>query len=334
MITLQMMPAAALWTLVIIRLVGLRFGWKLGILPGMAAVATGATLNIDQVYLYVDSLLGERNLLNLIVHLLMGAGMTELCRLLLKATGRTDDDGGRHVKALIGMGIVLAVIQTTLLLVSNTPGSATNFTDTFASIPTIAPYQASFFAWIGVVLGYTGVECLRRDKSGESREFGVGLSILSAGCLAGVGAVSVKMLLIGLEFAGVQASFGLYLGYRILMALTMFGFAVGFAVPSYARLKTAAADRRRRAEDLDALRPIVRRLMKTCEGTRALEAANVSLNARTSKTQLYRWFIFIGDIRVLEPGLLSSEETRIIDEIGTRIEDKGTPARRAAILGG
>nr|WP_231703835.1 hypothetical protein [Arthrobacter sp. zg-Y179] len=329
-----MMPAAALWTLVIIRLVGLRFGWKLGILPGMAAVATGATLNIDQVYLFVDSLLGERNLLNLIVHLFMGAGMTELSRLLLKATGRTDDDGGRHVKVLIGIGLVLAFIQTTLLLVSDTPGSATNFTDTFASIPTIAPYQASFFAWIGLVLGYTGIKCLRRDKSGESREFGIGLGILSAGCLAGVGAVSVKMLLIGLEFAGVEASFGLYLGYRILMALTMFGFAVGFAVPSYARLKTAAAARRRRAEDLDTLRPIVRRLIKTCECTRALEAANVSLTARSSKTQLYRWFILIGDIRVLEPGLLSPEETRIIDEIGRRIEHNGTPARRAAIAGG
>ena len=175
----------------IVRLAGLRFGWKPGVLPGMAAVAAGATLNIDQVYLSVDSLLGERNLLNLIVHLFMGAGMTELSRLLLKATGRADD-GGRQVRALIGMGIVLGLIQATLLLVSDTEGSATNFTDTFASIPTIAPYQASFFAWIGIVLGYTGVECLRRDKSGESRGFGIGLGIVSAGCLAGVGAVAAK----------------------------------------------------------------------------------------------------------------------------------------------
>ncbi|UWX97758.1 hypothetical protein N2K95_03480 [Arthrobacter zhaoxinii] len=334
MITLQMLPAAALWTVVIIRLVGLRFGWKPGILPGMAAVAVGATLNIDQIYVFVDSLLGERNLLNLIVHLFMGAGMTELSRLLLKATGRSDDDGGRHMKALIGMGIVMAVIQTALLLVSDTPGSATNFTDAFASIPTIAPYQASFFAWIGVVLGYTGVACLRRDKSGESREFGRGLGVVSAGCGAGVGAVLMKMLLIGLEYSGVEASFALYIGYRVLIALTLLCFAAGFAVPSSARMKTAAAARRRRAGDLDALRPIVRRLATTDEGKRAMDAANVSLNARTSKTQLYRWFILIGDIRVLRPGLLSPEEVHVIDEIGTRIEDNGTPARREVIAGG
>ena len=327
-----MLPAAGLWAVVVIRLIGLRSGWKPGVLPGMAAVAVGATLNIDQVYVAVDGLLGERNLLNLIVHLFMGAGMTELSRLLLKASGR-DDDGGRQVRALVGMGIVLAVIQTVLLLVSDTRGSATNFTDTFAAIPTVAAYQASFFAWIGVVLGYTGVECRRRDSGGESREFGIGLGIVSAGCLTGVGAVLVKMLLIGLEMAGIQASFGLYIGYRILIALTLLCFAAGFAVPSYARMKTAAAARRRRAADLDALRPIVRRLMKTCEGTRAMEAANVSLSARTSKTQLYRWFILIGDIRVLEPGLLSPEEARTVDQIGKRIEDNGTPARRAALSG-
>ena len=328
-----MLPAACLWLLVIIRLVGLRFGWKPGILPGMAAVAVGATLNIDQVYLFVDSLLGGRNLLNLIVHLFMGAGMTELSRLLLKATGRSGDDG-RHVRALVGIGVVLAVIQATLLLVSDTPGSATNFTDTFASIPTIAAYQASFFAWIGVVLGYTGIECLRRDKTGESRGFGIGLGIVSAGCAAGVGAVAVKMLLIGLEFSGVQASFALYIGYRTLIALTMLCFAAGFALPSSARARAAAEARRRRAADLDALRPIVRRLKTTCEGTRALEAANVSLGARTSKTQLYRWFILIGDVRVLEPGLLSAEENRIVDEIGRRIEDNGTPARSATLSRG
>lgn len=325
-----MLPAACLWLLVIVRLAGLRFGWRPGIMPGMAAVAAGATLNIDQVYLSVDSLLGERNLLNLIVHLFMGAGMTELSRLLLKATGRSDD-GGRHVRALVGIGVVLAVIQATLLLVSDTTGSATNFTDTFAFIPAVAAYQASFFAWIGVVLGYTGTACLSRDKTGESREFGIGLRIVIAGCAAGVGAVAVKMLLIGLEFGGVQASFALYLGYRILIALTFLCFAAGFAVPSSARIMAAAQARRRRAADLDALRPIVRRLKTTCEGTRALEAANVSLDARTSKTQLYRWFILIGDVRVLEPGLLSAEENRIIDEIGTRLEDNGTPARRAAL---
>ncbi|MET4060203.1 hypothetical protein ABIB35_001748 [Arthrobacter sp. UYP6] len=329
MITLQMLPAAALWLVVAIRLIGLRLGWKPGILPGMAAVAVGATLNIDQVYLFVDGLLGERNLLNLIVHLFMGAGMTELSRLLLKATGRGGEHG-HHVKALIGMGIVLAVIQTVLLLVSDTDGSATNFTDTFASIPTIAPYQASFFAWIGVVLGYTGVECLRRDKTGESREFGIGLNIVSAGCLAGVAAVLVKMLLIGMKVAGVDAAFSLYIGYRIFIALTLLCFAVGFMIPSYSRIRTALAARRQRAADLNALRPMVRRLALTPEGARALEAAHVSVDARTSKIQLYRWFILIGDVRVLHPEQLSLQETHIIDEIGRRIEDNGSPARRAA----
>lgn len=327
-----MLPAAALWVVVAVRLIGLRLGWKPGILPGMAVVAVGATLNIDQVYLFVDGLLGNRNLLNLIVHLLMAAGMTELSRLLLKATGRTGHHG-RHVKVLIGMGLVLAVTKTVLLLVSDTQGSATNFTDTFAAIPTIAPYQASFFAWIGIVLAYTGLECLRRDKTGESREFGIGLNIVSAGCLAGVAAVLVKMLLIGMEYTGVDAPFSLYIGYRTFIALTLLCFAAGFLVPSFSRIRAALAARRRRAADLNALRPIVRRLALTPEGARALEAANVSVDARTSKLQLYRWFILIGDVRVLDPERLSLQEIHTIDEIGRRIEDNGTPARRSAAAG-
>lgn len=332
MITLQMLPAAALWAVVLIRLIGLRLGWNLGVLPGLAAVAVGATLNIDQVYVFVDGLLGNRNLLNLIVHLFMGAGMTELSRLLLKATGRAGHHG-RHVQALVGMGIVLAVIQAVLLLVSDTEGSATNFTDTFAAIPTIAPYQASFFAWIGVVLSYTGVECLRRDKTGESREFGIGLNIVSIGCLAGVAAVLVKMLLIGLEVAGADAAFSLYIGYRIFIALTLICFSAGFIFPSYHRFKAALADRRQRAGDLNALRPIVHRLALSPEGAQALDAANISLNARTSKIQLYRWFILIGDVRVMHPGRLSVQETRIIDEIGRRIEDNRTTDRHTAAAG-
>lgn len=328
MITLQTLPALVLWVVVIIRMIGLRFGWKLGILPAVTAVAMGATLNIDQVYLAVDHLLGGWNLLNLIVHLCMGAGLTELSRMLLQATGRAGRNG-RHVKVLFGMGIVLALVQITLLVVSDTNGSATNFTDTFASIPTVALYQASFFAWIGIVMGYTGVECLRRDSRGESRSFGIGFDLVSMGCLAGVSAVALKMFLIGLELTGADPTPapGLYIAYRILIALTIVGFAVGFILPTYGRIKVAFSRRRSRINAMDSLRPIVRRLTETYEGQRSMDAANICLKARTSKTQLYRWFIFIGDIKVLDPDLLSPQETQTIDEIGKKFEHNNSTNR-------
>lgn len=331
MISLQTLPALILWVVVAIRLIGLRFGWRLGILPAMSMVALGASLNIDEVYLAVDPLLGGWNLLNLIVHLLMGAGMTELSRLLLQASGRAGR-ANMHVKILIATGFVLALVQVALLVMSDTQGSATSFTDEFAANPTAALYSATFFLWIGIVLGYTGVECLRRDNSGESRSFAIGFKILSLGCLAGLSAVSVKMLLIGLELARIQAEFmpPLYLAYRVLIALTIVGFAVGFMLPSYGRIKEAFAARKQRAQALDTLRPIVRRLVETPEGKRSMDAANIDLKARASKVQVYRWFIFIGDIRVLDPDLLSAQETQVIDEIGKRIEHNGPPTRYTA----
>jgi hypothetical protein len=317
MISLQTLPALVLWAVVVIRLIGLPFGWRMGILPAVSMVALGATLNIDQVYLAVDPLLGGWNLLNLIVHLLMGAGMTELSRLLLQATGRSSR---RHVKLLIGMGLVLALVQAALLLVSDTQGSAVNFTDTFAASPTAALYLATFFAWIGIVLGYTGLECLRRDRSGESRSFVIGFNIVSVGCLTGVTAVVVKMLLIGMELFGAGVGSGLYVGYRVLIAMTILCFAVGFILPSYGRIKAAFAARRRRLDDLEVLQPIVVRLAKTPEGKRSMDAAHTSFKGSSSTAQLYRAFILIGDIRLLDPDLLSEHETQIINEMGRKFE--------------
>ncbi|MSR98462.1 hypothetical protein FYJ28_06440 [Arthrobacter sp. BL-252-APC-1A] len=330
MTALQVIPVLVLWSVVGGRLLGLAFGWKPGILGAVFLVALAATLNIDPVYLAVDRYLGGWNLLNLIVHLLMGIGMTDLSRLLLRVTGRA-----RRIKALICVGAVLAAAQMVLLLISNTQGSAASFTDTFGDQPTIALYQGTFFAWFGMISGYTGVETLRRDRAGESRAFRIGFNLLSAGCFVGVAAAALKMFEISTEIRGGGENYddALILGYRILLAAMVTGFAVGFILPTIGRIRSALRARAVRRSDLDALRPIVRRLMETSEGQRSMRAASISLESRTSKTQLYRWFIFIGDIRVLDPKLLSPQENRTIDEIGTRIEHHHSPARNTAASG-
>ena len=289
-------------------------------------VALGATLNIDQIYLFVDqSFLGDQNYLNLIVHLLMGAGLTDLSRLLFRATGREGRNNNR-VKVLVILGLVLAVVQIGLLAASETYGSATNFTDTFSSVYTVALYQTTFFGWVGLVLGYTGVSCLTRDKRGESRSFRVGFDILSIGCLAGLVAVTLKMVMVWQEYSGIEFGFDpiFYVVYRVFVALTILCFAAGFLLPSYGKIKAAFAARTERRDALDALRPIVQRVAETPEGRRSMDAANISLTARSSKTQLYRWFILIGDIRVLDPDLLSAEEIATVDEIGKDIEYSGS----------
>ncbi|KIA72661.1 hypothetical protein ANMWB30_24300 [Arthrobacter sp. MWB30] len=293
-------------------------------MPAVSAVALGSTLNIDDVYLFIDPLIGNRNVLNLVVHLLMGVGMAELSRLLLQATGRTGSSS-KHLTFLLTVGSILAVLQAALLVVSDTQGSATNFTDIFAGIPTIAWYQATFFGWVGVILGYTGAECLLRDKAGESHWFSIGFNILGIGCLSGLVAITLKMLLIFFEVEQFWPKENpyegpVYLAYRIFIAIGIVCFGIGFSVPSYSRIRAIFAARKARAMDLDTLRPIMRRLMLTPEGRLSREAARISLRARTSKTQLYRWFIFIGDIRVLGPDLLNEAEKDLIDKVGRKFE--------------
>lgn len=316
----QFVPAFLLWLVVLVRFYGLRFGWRIGILPAVTLVALGATLNIDLVYLTVDRILGSQNYLNLVVHLLMGAGVTELSRLLLEATRRSNN----QVKFLLIVGILLVIVQTSLMLTADTAGSATHFTDTFGDQKLVALYQATFFGWIGLVFGCTGFECLRRDRLGETRSFRVGFDFVGAGCVVGVLAVLLKLSLAVLELLSfyVSSDSATYLIYRLLIATTMVLFCIGFILPSSDRIKAMAVARREITKDLQILRPIVGRLSRSAAGARSMHAAKISLKTKTSKTQLLTWLIFIGDVRVLAPDLLSDDEIRTVVEIGAKIGNR------------
>ncbi|MBF4993250.1 hypothetical protein ITX31_03870 [Arthrobacter gandavensis] len=329
MTCLQVLPVLVLWAVVAIRLLGLRYGWKAGVLPAVTAVALAGTLNIDPVYLAVDQALGGRNVLNLLIHLLVGAGMTLLSRLLLQVTGR-----GRRVKVLFAVWLVVAAGQIVLLAVSDTRGSAASFTDTFGSIPTIAWYQATFFGWFAMICVYTAIEMMLRNRSGESRAFRIGFDVLGAGCVLGVAAAVLKMIQIGMEQRGFTDSGGaLAAAYQVLLALMVGGFAVGFILPSAERIRSTFRARGQREQDIATLRPILARLVQTPEGRSAMGAERIFLEERPSRVQLYRWFIFVGDVRILDPALLSRQETAVLDEIGKRIEHNGSPVPRSTGAG-
>lgn len=303
----------------LIRLFGLRLGWKVGILPAVTLVALGATLNIDPVYLTIDGFLGAQNFLNLIVHLTMGAGVTELSRLLLEATERTK----RHMRFLFILGVVLGILQTILMLLSDTAGSATHFTDTFGDQTLVGLYQATFFGWIGIVFGYTGFECLRRDRAGESCSFRTGFDLVGTGCLVGVLAVLLKLSMALLEILDIPIGRDsiTYLLYRLMIGSTILLFCIGFILPSTNRIKSQIATRKAITGDLQTLRPIVTRLVQTPEGARSMHAARISVRSKASKTQLLKWLIFIGDVRVLDPELLSAAEVETVEKIGDKIEN-------------
>lgn len=318
---IQLLPAMILWSVVLVRIIGLRFGWNPGILRAMLLVSIGTTLNIDPVYLIVDALLGDRNILNLVVHIVLGLGMTELSRLIVAATGASH----ARWRLLVLIGLALAGVQAVLLFSTSTPGSATNFTDMFAGIPAIAWYQGLFFAWIGLITGYTGYECLRRKRADETPSFRIGFDVIAASCFFGVTAVVTKLLLVAHEAEGVESPLAevAYATYRWLIAVTLFGFAVGFALPAYTRSRQQWIEWKRRREALIRLQPIVLRLLGTDAGGRAKEAAELSLRRSASHDQLYRWVIFIDDIRIENPELLSADDIKVLDDIEARLAKTG-----------
>ena len=324
---LQILPALILWAVVLVRVIGLRYGWKPGILAAMVLVAIGTTLNIDPLYVFVDSWIGNRNVLNLVVHIVLGLGMTELSRLIVVATGASI----ARWRFLVATGIALMVAQGVLLLTTETPQSATNFTDVFAGIPAIAWYQGLFFAWIGLITAYTGLECARRDRTGERPSFRIGFDIIAVSCFTGVVAVVTKLLLVIQEATGAETDSEIaYVSYRALIALTLVGFAIGFALPAYHRSRQQIGDLVRRRTALARLQPIVHRLLATEAGQRAGQAAELTLTQRSSRSQLYRWVIFVDDIRMEHPELLSPGESKLLDDIEASLAEPGSigpPAR-------
>lgn len=316
---IQLLPSLILWSVVGVRIVGLRFGWKQGILSAMLPVSIGTTLNIDPVYLTVDAWIGDRNLLNLVVHIVLGLGMTELSRLIVAATNASTV----RWRLLVWVGLGLAGVQAALLLSTATPGSATNFTDVFAGIPAIAWYQGLFFAWIGIITAYTGYECVQRNRAEETASFRVGFDIIAGSCLFGVAAVLTKLLLVVQEAQGSESSSVMYVLYRGLIAVTLLGFAVGFALPAFSRGRQQWIDWKGRRESLISLQPIVVRLLQTDAGGRAREAAGLSLRRRSSHDQLYRWVIFVDDIRIENPELLSADDIDVIENIEAKLAQTG-----------
>lgn len=318
----QVLPAAILWVVVLVRLAGLRFGWKPGILMAMVWVAAGTTLNIDGVYLAVDGWIGSRNILNLIVHILIGLGMTELSRLMVVATKAAR---ARWWFLVLG-GFALSIGQAALLLASDTTGSATNFTEVYGTLPLIAWYQSLFFVWMGVITAYTGVEAFRRDRTGETRLFRVGFDVIAASCLVACVAVLTKLYLVMLAATGSggETATTVHGLYRLMIAMTLVGFAIGFALPASKRVRHGIAERKWRSRVIRQLSPVVQRLADTEAGMRAGPGTAPTRHSQSAQERIYSWLIFLGDVRMDTPTLLSASETALLDEIEEKIAPAGS----------
>lgn len=166
---------------------------------------------------------------------------------------------------------------------------------------------------------------MRRKRAGETASFRIGFDVIAFSCFFGVLAVVTKLLLVAQEAAGAENDVSdiAYVGYRVMIATTLLGFAVGFALPAYGRARRQWVDRVHRRSALMRLQPIVTRLVDTNPGQRAREAADLSLRPTYSMDQLYRWVIFIDDIRLEKPELLSADEIELLEDIEARIAKPG-----------
>ncbi len=82
---IQIVAAALIWLLVICLLPGIRVRRDHSVLTAAITISVALTLNIDQVYVGIDSVLGGRNFVDLLANVSMVVGIYFLSRAIIRA---------------------------------------------------------------------------------------------------------------------------------------------------------------------------------------------------------------------------------------------------------
>lgn len=289
--------------------------------------AMAATLNIDEVYLWIDPQIGAINVLNLVVHGCLGLGLTELSMSLAKAAGVSKQRG----KMLFWAGTLLVSAQAILLFASFAKGSATDFTETFGHMPLVALYESLFFAWVAVICARTGMVLRHRKRSGESAVFRSGMDIVSASCVsAGIGSASkLGLLLVAMLGADARVIDPLKSTYALMIGLTCVGFALGLGMPAVEKMRQSVRDREWRANVSADLRKTIERVCETEVGRQVVQLSG-RVPAGSSLKDIYAMDMVLRDVQAYGDDILSASELRFLDEVEERIVPLGL-LRRASV---
>lgn len=289
--------------------------------------AMSETLNIDELYLWLDRQIGGMNVLNLVVHVCLGMGLSELSMSLQKAAGVSQ----RRGELLFWASVFLIPAQVVLLITGAAKGTATDFTGTFGHEPVLALYQAIFFAWVAIICIQTALVLHHRPRADETAVFRCGMNIVSAACAAACIASASKLGLVSIATVGASVDLvGLLQGtYTVMIGLTCIGFAIGLGMPAVEKLRQSVQEREWRADIAPELQKIVERVRETEVGAQVVQSSG-KLPTGSSLKDIYSVCIAIRDVQAYGDDILSAAELRFLDEVEERIAPHGSLRRTPA----
>ncbi|MCP1413570.1 hypothetical protein [Paenarthrobacter sp. A20] len=302
---IQIVAAVLIWLLVVCLLPGMRRRRDHSVLTAAITIAVALTLNIDQVYPGVDSVLGGLNFVDLLANVSMVIGIYFLSRAIVRAATPDETVEKRDTLGLILLTVVIVGLAASFSAIV-THGSSTRFMVEYGDQWSAAVYSSIQFIYIGYVVSVTGVTCFRFRGDMSRPYFRAAFTSIGVGCSFAVLLVLLVLVMDILHLQGrLDAMRAVSPIYDAAVIAAMAFLCVGLAIPPVARRVLRHRESVTEEELVSGLSKIWEKTTKKRQDVRLVRDTAVT-SQQDEAQKLHRMLVEVQDALLVEPSLGSS----------------------------
>ncbi len=302
---IQTVAAAMIWLLVVCLLLGFRRRRDHSVLTAAITIAVALTLNIDQVYLGFDAVLGGRNFVDLLSNISMVVGIYFLSTAIIRAAKPDETVERRDTAGLVLLATVIVCLAASFSAVV-TEGSSTRFMVDYGGQWPAALYSSIQFVYIGYVVSVAGVTCFRFRGDMLRPYFRMAFTSIGVGCSFAVLLVLLVLAMDVLHLHGrLDAMRAISPIYDAAVVAAMTFLCVGLAIPPVARRILRRNQSATEAELVSDLTKIWENTTKKRQNVRLVRDTEM-ISHQDHAQRLHRMLVEVQDALLVEPGLGSS----------------------------
>lgn len=314
---MEPLTAAALYLLAFARIPAmLRFGRDTVFFAAMLA-GTAALLTTPAVYIFLDSLVGGRNIAKLIQHTLMVAGLWQLRVGLLHAIAPDIKQQSTRYRPL---PLYLTLVLQAVFFFAADPGPTTaNFWDAYNASPAGALFSAMVLLFVGTVCGELALVC-RRFVPRMHGPFKIGFTMVGIG--SALGALSAVFMILDVLASAVPAlavwNFHSTPAYLVMQLVPTALIGQGLTIPALAGRAERKHTERWERETLARVEPIREHALQAAGLDRTLEPDSRA----SAQDRLHRLIVEIWDAELAMGGAsaLTAEERAYLLTVERRLD--------------
>jgi len=302
---IQIVAAVLIWLLVVCLLPGLRRRRDHSVLTAAIAISVALSLNIDQVYGVIDSVLGGRNFIDLLANVSMVVGIYFLSRAIIRAaTPEEAVEKGDSVGIILLAAVIVGLAASFSAIV--TQSSSTRFMVDYGDQWSAALYSSIQFGYIGYVVSVTGVTCFRFRGDMLRPYFRTAFTCIGVGCSFAVLLVLLVLVMDILHLQGrLDAMRAVSPIYDATVVAAMAFLCVGLGIPPLARRVLRHRNSVTEEELVSGLTKIWEKTTKKRQDVRLVRDTEM-INQLDRAQRLHRMLVEVQDALLVEPSLGSS----------------------------